>query len=217
MNFTVTLTEHSLYTQNSSSFVLLILQYNSTIRRIYTSICTGLFKMIVGVLKTSHTQYTWDRSICVFLFNRTIFQVFVTSLTDALYVNSLWFYKHQHDSRVRSKLSVACQRWWFQWRFWFVPSVPGYLREEEEHKPDPWRNPIEKITWGLHLENEMAVVKTPKFISNNPVFWQYFGIRRMIPIEYHNQSNSILNTSFTEYGVDTLNISYFACTYVVFL
>jgi len=28
------------------------------------------------------------------------------------------------------------------WRFWFVPSVPGYLREEEEHKPDPWRNPI---------------------------------------------------------------------------
>ena len=29
----------------------------------------------------------------------------------------LWFYKHQHDNRVRSKLFVACQRWWFQWRF----------------------------------------------------------------------------------------------------
>jgi len=28
--------------------------------------CTGLFKMIVGVLTTCHTQYTWDRSICFF-------------------------------------------------------------------------------------------------------------------------------------------------------
>jgi hypothetical protein len=41
---------------------------------------------------------------------------------------------------------------WFQWRFWFVPSVTGYLREEEEHKPGPWRNPIERN----HLENEVA-------------------------------------------------------------
>ena len=31
---------------------------------------TGLFEMIVGVLTTYHTQYTW-RSICIFLFNRT--------------------------------------------------------------------------------------------------------------------------------------------------
>jgi len=44
-------------------------------------------------------------------------QVFVTYLTDALYVHPLWFYKHQHDNRVRFKLFVACQRWWFQWRF----------------------------------------------------------------------------------------------------
>ena len=68
----------------------------------------------------------------------------VKRLIGALYVHRLWFYKHQHDNRIRSKLFVACQRWWFQWWFWFVPSVPGYLREEEEHKPDPWRNPIEK-------------------------------------------------------------------------
>ena len=79
----------------------------------------------------------------------------------------LWFYKHQHDNRVRSKLFVACQRWWFQWRFWFVLSVPGCLREEEEYKPDPWRNPIQRNHMGLHLENE--VVKTPKIIWNNPV------------------------------------------------
>jgi hypothetical protein len=37
-----------------------------------------------------------------FLFNRTTLQVFVTYLTGALYVHTLWFYKHQHDNRVRS-------------------------------------------------------------------------------------------------------------------
>ena len=86
----------------------------------------GLFKMTVGVL-TCHTQYNWDRSICIFLFNRTTLQVFVTYLTGALYVHPLWFYKHQHENRVHSKLFVACQLWWFQWRFWFVPSVPGEM------------------------------------------------------------------------------------------
>ena len=84
-------------------------------------------------------------------------------------MHPLWFYKHQHDNRVCSKLFVACQRWWFQWWFWFVPSDPGYLREEEEHKPDPWHNPIERNQMGLHLENEVAVVKIPTIISNNPV------------------------------------------------
>ena len=136
---------------------------------------TGLFEMIVGVLTTCHTQYTWDSSKCIFfLFNRTTLQVFVTYLVGALYVHPLWFYKHQHDNRVRSKLSVACQRWLFQWRFWFVPSVPGYLREEEEHKPDRWCNPIERNHMGLHLENEVycvwQVVKTPTIILNNPLF-----------------------------------------------
>ena len=131
---------------------------------------TGLFEMIVGVLTTCHTQYTWDRSICIFLINRTTLQVFVTYFTGSLYVHPLRFYKHQHDNRVRSKLFVACQRWWFQWRFWFVPSIPGYLRDEDEHKLDPWRNPIESNHMGLHMENEVAVVKTPTIISNNPVY-----------------------------------------------
>ena len=125
--------------------------------------------MIVGVLTTCHTKYTWDRSICIFLFNRTTLQVFVTYLTGAIYVHHLWFYKHQHDNRVHFKLFVACQRWWFQWQFWFVSSVPGYLREER--KPDPWRNPIERNHMGMHLENEVArrVVRTPTIIFNNPV------------------------------------------------
>jgi len=55
-----------------------------------------------NVLTTCHTQYTWDSSIYIFLFNRTTLQVFVTYFTGALYVNPLWFYKHQHDNRVRS-------------------------------------------------------------------------------------------------------------------
>jgi len=50
---------------------------------------TGLFKMIVGVLTTCHTQYTRDRGICILLFNRTTLQVFVTYLTGALYVHPL--------------------------------------------------------------------------------------------------------------------------------
>jgi hypothetical protein len=78
---------------------------------------TGLLQMIVRVLTTCHTQYTSDSSICIFLFNRTTIQVFVTYLTAALYVHPLWFYKHQHYNRVRCRLFVACQRWWFQWRF----------------------------------------------------------------------------------------------------
>ena len=45
--------------------------------------------MIVGVLTTCHTQYTSDSSICIFLFNRTTLQVFVTYLTGALYVHRL--------------------------------------------------------------------------------------------------------------------------------
>ena len=65
--------------------------------RVYVCVC----------ITTCHTQYTWEGSICIFLFNRTTLQVFVTYLTGALYVHLLWFYNHQHDNGVRSKLSVA--------------------------------------------------------------------------------------------------------------
>ena len=79
-----------------------------SLRPPYWFVYTGLFEMIVGVLTTCHTQYTWDRIICIFfLFNRTTLQVFVTYPIGALYVHPLWFYRHQHDNRVRSKLFVA--------------------------------------------------------------------------------------------------------------
>ena len=154
-------TYHTQYTWDSNICILfyLIEEHSKfllhTLQVLYVcTLCdsTGLFEMLVGVLTTCHTQYTTESSVCIFLFNRTTLPVFVTYLTGALYMHPLWFYKHQHDNRVRSKLFVACQRWWFQWRFLFIPSVLWYLREEEEHKPDSWRNPIERNHMGLHLE-----------------------------------------------------------------
>jgi len=100
---------------------------------------TGLLEIIVGVLTTCHTQYTWDRSICVFfLFNRTTLQVFVTYLTGALYVHPLWFYKHQHDDGQmlfawppRSPDATPCDV--FLWGYVkdqvYVPPLPATIPE----------------------------------------------------------------------------------------
>ena len=111
---------HTQYTWDSSICIFYLIEktlqvFLHTLQVLYMStICnsTGLFEMIVGVLTTCHTQYTWGSSICIFYLIEKTLQVLVTYLTGALYVHSLWFYKHQHDNRVRS----ACQRWWFQWR-----------------------------------------------------------------------------------------------------
>ena len=155
--------------------------------------------MIVGDLTTYHTQYTWDMSVCIFLFNRTTLQVFVTYLTGALYVHPLWFYKHQNDNRVRSKLCVACQRWWFQWRFWFVPSVPGYLREEEEHKSDPWRNPVERNHMGLHLEKLLLKPRQSFWItlylpSREISMFSWHWMWRLLPLGMWRHTVSYLPT-----------------------
>ena len=135
-------------------------------------------KMTVGVLTTCHTQYTWDSSICIFLFNRTTLQVFVTYLTGALYVHPLWFYKHQHDNRVRSKPFVACQRWCFQWLFAAIlvncaPSgemrnycTPHIIRENFENFL------IHRCKYILlsQVYCVWQVVKTTTIICNNPVY-----------------------------------------------
>jgi len=140
---------------------------------------TGLFKMIFGVLTTCHTQHTWDRSMCIFLFNRTTLQVFVTYLTGALYVNPLWFYKHQHDNRVRftqnafslpfAAILVNC-----------TPSgemhnycTPHIIKENSENFLIHWCNYIllsqVYCVW--------QVVKTPVIILNNPVQWSELKLR----------------------------------------
>ena len=131
--------------------------------------------MIVGVLTTCHTQYTWSRSICIFLFNRTTLQVFVTYLICALYVHPLWFCKHQHDNRhwnhhhwhatnslERTRLSCWCL---------------------QNHKGCTYRAPIRYVTktCSVVLLNKKIhillsqvycvwqVVWTPTIISNKPV------------------------------------------------
>jgi len=135
--------------------------------------------MIVRVLTTCHTQYTWDRSICIFLFNRTTLQVFVTYLTSALYVHPLWFYKHQYDNRIHSKLFVACQRWRFQWRFAAI--LVNCAPSGEMHNyctPHIIKRNYENFL--IHQCNYILlsqvycvwqVVKTPIIIFNNPVFF----------------------------------------------
>jgi len=138
---------------------------------IYIYIYTGLFKMIVGVLTTCHTQYTWDRSVCFFLFNRTTLQVFVTYLTGALYVHPLWFYKHQHAC------PVYC--------VWQVIKTPTIISNNPvESQRCTYRAPVRYVTktWSVVLWNKKIhillsqvycvwqVVKTMTIISNNPVY-----------------------------------------------
>ena len=103
------LTHTFIYSFIHSFTFSVIHSYMNAYIRIYRVI-----QMIVGVLTTCHTQHTSDSSICIFSFNRTTLQVFVTYLTGALYVHPLRFYKHQHENRVRSKLFVACQWLWCQ-------------------------------------------------------------------------------------------------------
>jgi len=99
---------HPLWLYRVIWYSLLLLSYKlvqdvamlNTVGSCNTMVNTGLCEMIVGVLTTCHTQYTWDWSMCLFLFNGTTLQGFVTYLTGALYVHPLWFYKHQHAFQV---------------------------------------------------------------------------------------------------------------------
>jgi hypothetical protein len=50
----------SLYERKDLIYVIYFLNLTAS------SVCTGLFKMIVWVLTTCHTQYTSDSSVCIF-------------------------------------------------------------------------------------------------------------------------------------------------------
>ena len=135
-------------------------------------IYTGLLEMIVRVLTTCHKQYTWDSSICIFLFNRSTLQVFFTYLTGALYVHPLWLYKHQHDNRVRSTQNA------FSLPFAAIlvncaPSgemhnycTPHIIKENFENFL------IRRCNYILlsQVYCVWQVVKTPTIIFNNPVY-----------------------------------------------
>ena len=75
-----------------------------------TRIIHGYSKWLSGFYQlVTHNTLEIRVNVFFFLFNRTTLQVFVTYLIGALYVHPLWLYRHQHDNRVRSKLSVACE------------------------------------------------------------------------------------------------------------
>jgi len=130
--------------------------------------------MTVGVLTTCHTQYTWDSSICIFLFNRTTLQVFVTYLTGTPYVQPLWFYKHQHDNRVRSTQTAFSLP--------FAAILVNCAPSGEMHNycsPHIIKENFENFL--IHRCNYILlsqvycvwqVVKTSKIILNNPVLWE---------------------------------------------
>jgi len=162
--------------------------------------------MIVGVLTTCHTQYTSDRNMCTFLFNRTTLQVFVTYLKGALYVHPLWFYKHQHDNRVRSKLFVACQRWWFQWRFAAIlvncaPSGEMHNYCTPHIRKENYENfLIHRCNYILlsQVYCVWQVVKSSTIIFNNPVYvWKIItlGFAQVAPKRMRNKSYELLSNS----------------------
>ena len=117
---------------------------------IFVSVLTfSIYRVIENdcwVLTTCDTQYIWDKSMCIFLSDRTTLQVFVINLTGKPdpWCNPI----ERNHVGLHLENKVA--------RVWFVPSVPGSLREKEEHEPDPWRNSIERNHMGLHLENEVV-------------------------------------------------------------
>ena len=72
---------------------------------------------------------TLEIGVCVFVYVieqlsefwlHTLQVLYMCTLCDSTNINTI--------IEFVPKLFVARQRWWFQWRFWFVPSVPGYTR-----------------------------------------------------------------------------------------
>jgi len=102
---------HTQYTSDSSICVFL---FNRTTLTVFVTYLTGAPYMhrlwFYGVIRNdclcfnnlSYTKHLRQQYM-FFLFNRTTLPVFVTYLTGAPYVHTLWFYKHQHVNRVRSQ------------------------------------------------------------------------------------------------------------------
>jgi hypothetical protein len=141
---------------------------------------TGLFKMIVGVLTTCHTQYIWDRSICIFLFNRTTIQVFVTYLTGALYVrNCRWtIVTDRHSWNVSTQNAFS-----LPFASILVNCAPsGEMRNDcTPHIKENFENfLIHRCNYILlsQVYCLWQIVKTPTIISNNP---EYFLVPRSQP------------------------------------
>jgi hypothetical protein len=158
--------------------------------------------MIVGVLTTCHTQYTWDSSICIFLFNRNTLQDFVTYLKGALYVHPLWFYRHQHDNRVCSSQNSSLP---------FAAILVNCAPNGEMHN---YCNPhimkenfenflIYRCNYILLFQVYCVwqVVKTPTIILNNPVYWNILTMHGPINVKPINVNNPVEAAGFYETSI----------------
>jgi len=150
-------------------------------------VSTGLLKIIVGVLTTCHTQ----EYMYFFYYLIEQHSKFLLHTLQMLYMCTLCdFYKYQHDNRVRSKLFVACQRWWFQWRFAAI--LVNCAPSGEMHNYCTPHNIKENFeNFLIHRYNYILlsqvycvwqVVKTPTIILNNPVL--YFIEYRVHFVDY---------------------------------
>jgi len=139
----VVTTCHTQYISDSSICIFHLIEQHSkfllhTLQVLYMCThcdSTGLFEMIVGVVTTCHKQYSSDRSICIFLFNRTTLQFCVTYITGALYLQPLCFYRViRNDCRGFNNLSYTIH---LRWQYLvapmdleiYVPPLPASIPE----------------------------------------------------------------------------------------
>ena len=136
---------------------------------ILTDVYTGLFKMIVGVLTTCHTQYTWDSSICIFFYLTEQHSKFLLHTLQVLYICTLC------DS---TNINTIIE---------FVPYVSGdgfsdgsdsYLQFRDKHAPCLLKLCVPPssgiVRWWLfpEFDAELSLDNcTTTIILNNPVYF----------------------------------------------
>jgi hypothetical protein len=133
--------------------------------------CTGLLQMIVGVLTTCRTQYTWDRSMCTFylieqhskFLLHTLQVLYICTLCDPTNINTtIEYVSTQNDFSLRFvAILVNC-----------APSgemhnycTPYIIKENSENFLIHRNNYI----FLSQMHCVWQVVKTPTVIFNNPV------------------------------------------------
>ena len=80
-------------------------------------------------------------------------------------MHPLWFYKHQHDNPVRSKLSVACQRWWFLLHTYPVSWNCAYRLRMELSDGSSLPNLVRNCRWTIVTDRHSWNVSTQNVFS----------------------------------------------------
>ena len=134
---------------------------------------TGLFEMIVGILTTCHTQYTWDRSICIFylieqhskFLLHTLQVLFIYTLCDSTNINTIIEFVSNCLYYVSGDGSNGGSDSYFQFRdTWGKRRNINLILDV---------TPQKEITWGCIWRTRWQVVKTPTIIANNPVWYAH--------------------------------------------